>query len=171
VQCLGDGDCAPGATCDQAEQFCTSPVGSLDQGGLCASCSADSQCRGGPLTPARCERSPLASTGFCTWAPASDSTCPAGFTYLPDAAGTARCLPAISCAAYFARFGQGCLTEEGCRGDGAIVGGVCQGADPAIGQVGFCTVACHMLGSIGPADTCVAPGSVCDPVLAICQRP
>jgi hypothetical protein len=148
-------------------------VGAPTKGAVCSTCTDDLQCQGATLNPRRCERAPGAATGYCTWEPFSDPRyCPAGFLFLPDAIGVDRCVPALSCAAYFASFGQGCFSDEACRAGGALPTAVCRGADPAAGLPGFCTAACRIL--VPPNDSCVVPGFHCvvppSQVMGLCER-
>jgi hypothetical protein len=178
VQCLADVDCA-GGSCDLDEHFCEAPPpNSSVPGAVCSSCTDDSQCQGGMLNPRWCERLPGATTGYCTWAPLPDqappvppasSYCPSGFQYVPaDQNGAGHCVPAVSCQAYFSRFGQGCFTDEGCQAGGALAGATCYGADPVGGVLGYCTAQCRTLSS--PPGTCVVPGFRCQPGLLRCLR-
>jgi Cys-rich repeat protein len=168
VQCLADADCATGSTCDLAEHFCTAPpLGDPVQGPVCASCSSDTQCQGGPENPGRCETSG-ATTGYCTWVPVSSVYCPAGFQFLPDDMGVSRCVPAVSCEAYFAEFGHSCFADEDCVAGGELAGAICYGADPAFEVPGYCTAECRVLTT--PADSCMVPGFHCDPSLKYCLR-
>lgn len=169
VQCLADGDCATGSTCDLVEHFCTAPPpGDPAQGPVCASCTSDTQCEGGAENPGRCEMASGAADGFCTWVPVSAAYCPAGFSFLPDDLGISRCVPAVSCEAYFAEFGHGCFTDEGCRSGGEVANAICYGADPVNDIPGYCTAECRTLTT--PADSCVVPGFHCDPGLKYCLR-
>lgn len=170
VQCLGDADCAAGV-CDLVGHFCAVPAGGVDLGRVCATCTADSQCLGGATTPAHCELGPGASSGFCTWAPATVSECPSGFELLTSGAGLARCLPAVSCSEYFSTWGQSCFTDDACRHDGAIPNGVCHGADPSSEVAGYCTAPCQVLGATAPVDTCIMEGFTCDSAAGLCLRP
>ncbi len=169
VQCLGDGDCAAGSTCDLTEHFCSAPpAGGPTLGAVCSSCTDSAQCAGGVDNPGWCEKAPGASDGYCTWAPASEQYCPADFHYLADGNGVWRCVPAISCETYFAKFGQACFSDDGCRSDGAMPEATCYGADPDNGIPGSCTAECHLL--VSPPDTCVVPGFHCDTGVNRCVR-
>ncbi len=169
VQCLGDGDCPAGASCDLDEHFCNAPPpGGGARGSVCSACSSDAQCAGGMLNPGRCDLASGAVTGSCTWAPIAASYCPAGFLLRPDFNGDERCVPAVTCAAYYATFGRACFEDETCQAGGAVAGAACRGADPVHGLPGYCTAACRSLAT--PPDTCVVPGFHCDPVLKFCMR-
>jgi hypothetical protein len=168
VQCLVDGDCAAGSTCDLAEHFCAPPPDGTVPGPVCSSCVNDTQCAGGAENPGRCEKEPGATSGYCTWAPTLVGYCPAGFQYQPDAVGTMRCVPPTSCESYFAEFGESCFADEDCLSGGEVAGAFCLGADPVGGVPGYCTAACRPL--VTPADSCVVPGFHCDAGLQYCIR-
>ncbi len=168
VQCLADGDCPAGASCDLGEHFCSAPPpGGPGYGAVCSSCTVDTQCDGGTLAAGRCELAAGSATGFCTWAPPAGygSSCPAGFIFVADDAGIDRCLPAVTCQAYFAKFGQGCFSDDGCQAGGAVAGSTCYGADPDVDVPGYCTAECRTA-----PDTCVVPGFHCEPGLLRCLR-
>jgi len=158
VQCLAGSDCASGV-CDPVENFCAAPpVGGAADGAVCSTCSDSAQCQsgGGMFTAGRCEKAPGAPSGFCTWEAFFATQCPAGFRYLEDPVAGDRCVPAVSCAAYFTAFGQGCFSDEACRAGGAIPAAVCHGADPSAGLPGICTAACA-----ASPETCVVQGFHC----------
>jgi len=155
-QCLGDGDCAGGATCDSAARFCSAPGGA--GAAVCSACTTDAQC-GDPAAGAFCEKpggagdEAPAVAGYCTRSAAAASG-PAGFA-LRDGLRARRWVAVLGCAEYFEEFGEGCFEDRTCGATSGISGGFCHQADREEGRAGSCTAPC-----VVDAD-CVVGGLAC----------
>jgi len=155
-QCLGDGDCTGGATCDPVARFCSAPGGAA--AAICGACTADAQC-GDPAAGAFCEKpggagdEAPAVVGYCTRSAAAANG-PAGFA-LRDGLRARRWVAVLGCAEYFEEFGEGCFADGTCGASSGIAGGFCHQADREEGRAGACTAPC-----VSSAD-CVVGGLTC----------
>jgi hypothetical protein len=110
-ECLADGDCGNGRTCDTAQHVCRAAG---TNGDICESCTGDFQCAGG-----LCFVPSGASAGYCSRSCAGGAACPAGF----DCQGGA-CVAPTGCARYIAAFHSDCFDDDACRTD--LKNGACQ---------------------------------------------
>jgi Cys-rich repeat protein len=166
VECLSDGDCGTGQTCDAASRSCVAAAGGST---LCQGCNSDDECGAGNLCIARTAGGVLDNERVCGL-DCSASACPQGFACnlieRQNAVIGAQCQPSNSaldnetCAAFLDTASEASCTVGGFGGDGC---GLALDANDAFclqpddQAAGTCSVACDI-------DSDCPTGFRCDPV-------